>query len=125
MQKKILILNGTDEINRKLGMICERLGIESDVIPKEKYNHTIGALAGVTDMKEAVPEYNEKELSMEMVVFSGLSDKELDIFLEACKKEKLSIRLKAVRTDANVSWSAYDLYKELMKEYLFYKMRGQ
>ncbi|MGN0395258.1 MAG: DUF3783 domain-containing protein [Coprococcus sp.] len=125
MQKKILIFNGTDNINKNLNEICLDIGIVSEIIPLSRYNHTIGALAGITDIKDSEPEYNGEELSMEMVVFAGLSDKELDLFLSACRKKNISIRLKAVFTKTNASWTVIDLYNELMKEYLFYKMRGQ
>lgn len=125
MNKKILIFHGSEELNRKLKAISCSVGAELIAVPLCMYNHTASELTGIKDMNHSAMEYNEKELSMEMVLFAGLTDKDLDVFLDNCKKENVQIRLKAVLTDTNGNWKIIDLYKELMKEYLFYKMRGK
>lgn len=125
MNKKILIFHGSEELNRKLKAISCSVGAELIAVPLCMYNHTASELTGIKDMNRSAMEYNEKELSMEMVLFAGLTDKDLDVFLDNCKKENVQIRLKAVLTDTNGNWKIIDLYKELMKEYLFYKMRGK
>ncbi len=125
MNKKILMFNASDELTQKLKAISCGIGAELIAVPLCKYNHTALELAGMADMNGSCGEYNGRELSMEMILFVGLTDKELDLFLDNCKKADVRIRLKAVLTDTNSNWKIIDLYKELMKEYLFYKMRGK
>ena len=63
---------------------------------------------------------------MEMVVFAGISSRELDIFLDRYRKSGVApIALKSVATDTNRTWTVEKLYSELAKEYLFYKMHGR
>ena len=62
---------------------------------------------------------------MDMLIFDGVSSKELDIFLERYKKTGLpAVRLESVVTRSNREWTVQQLYSELAKEYLFYRMRG-
>lgn len=123
--KKILIANCNCEIRKNIEDISDRLGADCIVIPKNMYNHTVAELAGIKVLNSMVTEYNGNEFSMEMVVFSNLSDKELDLFLDLCRKSQTQIRLKAVVTNDNSGWSLVELYNELMREYLFYKMSAR
>lgn len=125
MSKRILIFHASDELIQKLKAISCSIGAELIAVPLCMYNHTVSELAGITDMNKSCGEYNGRELSMEMILFVGLTDKELDLYLDRCKKADALIRLKAVLTETNSNWKVIDLYKELMREYLFYKMRGK
>lgn len=125
MDKRILIFHASDELIQKLKAISFSIGAELIAVPLCMYNYTASELAGITDMNKSRGEYNGRELSMEMILFVGLTDKELDLYLDGCKKADAQIRLKAVLTETNSNWKVIDLYKELMKEYLFYKMRGK
>lgn len=52
----------------------------------------------------------------EIMILSGMDNTRLDKFLDEYKEAVGQVKLKAVVTPFNVSWSAYELSQELMKE---------
>lgn len=64
--------------------------------------------------------------TMELLIMSGLSGREMDILLDKYKRTgQQPVQLKAVVTSSNRSWTLDRLYLELAKEYLIIKMRGK
>ena len=61
---------------------------------------------------------------MEMMVFSGINSKMLDVFLDEYKKENIeNVKLKAVLTESNIGWTAEQLFREILKEHMQMKSR--
>ena len=103
-----------------------RIGAECVDIQRKHYGMKVGSLCDTADISGCGDETGQTEdLSMDMLIFDGVSSKELDIFLERYKKTGLpAVRLKSVVTRSNREWTVQQLYSELAKEYLFYRMRG-
>lgn len=113
--RKILLFNIGKEKSGKIKALCRRLHIQTIDVPKARYNDALGTLLNIGNftVKEASPE----PLSTEMMVFSGLTSEDLDVFLKEYKDAGIApISLKAIVTPSNIFWSANRLYKELMKE---------
>lgn len=89
------------DINKPLSSIC---------VQGSKKNNT---LAVNSERKKAPDNYKLPEL----IIFSGLSEENLDKFLEEYKKAGIEpVQLKAILTPTNISWSIYELVCELEKE---------
>lgn len=116
-----LIMFFTKDVHKSEQIInlCKRLGIRTRKIKPIDINMETGSLAEIKTgniKKEKIKApigYNMQEV----MIFSGISDENLDIFLEQYKKEQIApIALKAVLTPYNISWSLYELIVELQKE---------
>ncbi len=100
--------------------ILVQLGIKIKSLTPERCAMRIGYLAGIEGFdREALPG-QEKLLSHmkeEMLIFSGLSDETLDIFLESLKRAGVPrIGLKAIVTETNAKWTPCELYLHLQME---------
>ncbi|MGN0318387.1 MAG: DUF3783 domain-containing protein [Lachnospira sp.] len=95
--------------------ICQTLNISTRQLKPDDLDKAVGALAGIPNIKPIKSITASKNYVMpEILIFSGLKDKELDDFLEMYKSRGLSeISLKAVATPHNISWSLYQLICEL------------
>jgi len=51
-----------------------------------------------------------------MLILNGFVGKKLDALLAALREEKLTVPLKAVVTEHNVSWTLAALYAEIVEE---------
>lgn len=115
--KTILLFHVEKGKSDKIKTMCHRLGIRTITVPKTRYHHALGTLLNIGNFP--VQESPAEEFTMEMMVFSGLTSEELDLFLEAYRESGIApIPLKAIVTPTNVFWSAVRLYRELTKEYL-------
>lgn len=89
------------DINKSVGSICLQGGIKG------------GSLVSKGEKIKAPDKYKLPEL----FIFSGLSDENIDKFLEEYRKSGIEpVGLKAVVTPTNISWSIYELVCELEKE---------
>lgn len=116
-----LIIYNIDDIDKEkqLTEFCRRLGYNVRKIKNSEADTCVGTLAGIkvpntVPKKEKAPEgYKIPEL----IIFSGISDGDLDGFLAEYKSAGiLPVALKAVVTPHNVSWSVYELARELQRE---------
>lgn len=123
--KKIFTMNLPADKETVVKEICVTLGAGYEAL-----DSGCGAVK-VSDILEGAErtclgESGSRKLSMEMVIFAGISSRELDIFLDKYRKSGAApIALKSVVTDTNKAWTMEQLYSELAKEYLFYKMHGR
>lgn len=116
-----LIMFFTKDVNKSEQIInlCKKLDIRTRKIKPSDINMEAGALAGIKTLgikkeKEKAPVGYEMS---EVMIFSGISSSDLDIFLEEYKKENIApIALKAVLTPYNISWTLYELIAELQRE---------
>lgn len=114
--RKILLFHVGKEKSGKINTLCRRLNIQTITVPKARYNNALGTLLNIGNF--AAKESPAEEFAMEMMVFSGLTSEELDIFLQEYKNAGITpISLKAIVTPTNVFWSASRLYNELAKEH--------
>lgn len=115
--KKVLLFHVGREKEQKIRALCSACGIQSCVIGKEKYEESLGAVAGIIGMKQTNNLYRGADFPTEMMVFSGIDSQSLDVFLAKYREAGIApVSLKAVLTPYNVHWNARQLYKELLKE---------
>ena len=130
MQKQILLFSVSQEKRAILQQICEKLDWTASEIDKNRYNETLGALlglpAGIHNVEETglVGIYKAMGFPVEMIVFCGIDDSGLNTFLREYKETGARpIPLKAMLTPYNISWSAVQLFEELMKEHQSFQNR--
>ena len=116
-----LVMFFTKDINKseKISNLCKGLDIQIRKLVPADVNKEVGSLAsiktiGIKKEKSKAPVgYNMPEV----MIFSGISEEYLDLFLAQYKKENIeSIALKAVLTPYNISWTLYELITELQRE---------
>jgi len=113
--RKILLFNIGKEKERKIKTLCQNLNIQTIKVPESRCNNALGTLLNIGNF--APKESAAEKFSMEMMVFSGLTSEDLDVFLNEYRNADIApISLKATVTPVNVFWSANRLYKELTKE---------
>lgn len=121
MGNKKLIMFFTKDVNKseQITKLCKRLNILTRMLKPSDINLETGSLAGIKTTR-AEQAKNKAPMGYDMpevMIFSGISSENLDIFLAEYKKENINgIALKAVLTPYNVSWSLYELITELQKE---------
>lgn len=109
----------------RIESICRNLGVCISKIKPSSYSQKLGYLAGISGFDRDNIVYAGPDFPSEMMVFSGIDSDMLDRFLDEYKKASIApIGLKAVLTPYNVFWSAEELYKELLKEHLFYQKQN-
>lgn len=124
--KMILAVNLSPEKHRIVDDICASLGAVCVTVPPEVYDLTVGEVIGRASDYDGRTTEKSSGINMEMIIFAGLSDRELDIYIDRYKKSGVEkIPLKAQLTDTNVNWTIRRLYTELGREFLFYRMRGK
>ena len=81
----------------------------------EKYGASVEKNGEATSRENGVPaDYKQPEV----MVFSGITDTQLDMFLHGYKMGGISpIYLKAIWTPYNYTWSLYQLTQELIREH--------
>lgn len=120
--KKILTMRLDKDRQEIISRICDSIGAECVKLGAGCLDRKLGELI---DSGEA-DSGPEADTGMEMVIFAGLTDRELDIYIDRYKKTGAAvIPLKAVMTDTNREWTVRQLYRELGREYMYYKMRGR
>jgi len=110
--------------------IADRLPIRIKEVPKKDWGKKLGSLAdieGFTSLRAEEKYGNKTEggseaslsaLPGEMLVFSGFTGEDLDLFLEEYKKRGIEkIPLKAALTPTNIGWTAEQLRQELLQEH--------
>lgn len=118
MDAKILLFHINLEKKVRILALCRQLEMEPVVVEKAKYHQQMGVLAGIVGFKEKGGRFEGKELPGEMMVFSGMDENMLDMFLAEYKKAGIApIALKAVLTPHNIRWTPEELFRELMGEH--------
>ena len=119
-QQRILMFNVSKEKRDKIIQMCKTLGILTKIVDRPKYNQKIGALAEISGFKEDKEIYTKEEFPLEMLVFSGMNQQQVDLFLKEYRKRGIEqIGCKAIITPDNVFWTAEKLFRELLKEHTF------
>ena len=94
-------------------MLCSTLGFDYREVEPADFGRPLSALLGLSDSEEKKPDSSFDE---EMLYFSDIGSGMLDILLFQLRKRKLTVALKAVRTETNAAFTSYELYRELNAE---------
>lgn len=126
MGKKILtnsklIIYKIDEQKKEKQFIelCRQLGYGIRKLKNSDADLPVGTIAGVKFSRMILKSEKAPDGCKlpEVIIFSGLSDGNLDEFLSEYKKAEIEpVALKAVVTQHNISWSIYELTRELQRE---------
>lgn len=111
---EVLMYNIETKKAQKIKMLCHKLNIRFREVDKSKFGLKLSALLGIDDDKTAV---SNSDFDGEMLYLSDFYGAMLNIFLNQLKRQKTPVALKAVRTEANLGFTSYELYNELRKEH--------
>lgn len=93
--------------------------IQVKEISRKDYNQKLGTLAGIQGFPKENALYKGSELSLEMMIFSGIDSAKMHTFLADYKQTGVQpVPLKAIITPHNIFWTVETLFNELKKEYL-------
>ena len=110
----ILLFNiNAPEKQTAIRLTALRLGLRCVEVSPAQQNRTLEALLtgqDTTSAPEGLP------FPDEMLVLSGLSSEAFHTLLDTLRREGQTVRLKAVVTAHNRSWSAVRLHRELLAE---------
>ncbi len=120
-RQTILLFNISEDKKKKIGELCKKLGIDVVSVHRTLYAQKLGYLAGITGFKKDNAVYMGSELPAEMMVFSGMSSEQVEVYLKKYREAGIeSIGCKAVITADNIFWTAESLFKELMIEHMHF-----
>ena len=109
---KVLLFNIESKKAAEIKRLCSTLGFGYSVVEPDDFGRPVGALLGLFDGEETAAESAFTDEMLYLADIGGL----LDIFLFQLRKRKLSVALKAVKTDTNVRFTSYELWRELSAE---------
>ena len=116
MNPMVLCYNLRSEQIARLRVLCLRLGIALRIVEREDFALPIGVLAGVMVTPEAVEAV--EPFADEMLVMAHFRPGMLDAFLNGFRQSRIpSVKLKAMLTETNASWSAERLHHEIRAEH--------
>lgn len=106
----------------QMEVLCVSASIAAKQLKPADLNEQVGKLAGIKGVPPLDVSKAEKAPALfampEIIIFSGVSNKKLDEFLFSYKNVGLTpTKLKAVITPKNVSWTLYQLIRELSAEH--------
>ena len=113
---QVLLFNIAPDKRRKLRFLLLKLGLGCREIPPEEQGKTIGLLAGYPDGGRDA-DADAAPFSGEMLVMDGLDSAQFHGLLDALRRERAAVALKAVVTEQNRLWSAARLFRELSAEH--------
>ena len=120
----VLLYNISDDAKRqKIALTAWKLGIDARRVAPEDFAHPIGyllSLEGFSPSAEAAPPFDT-----EMLLMHDLSSAQFSAFLDALRRSRATVALKAVATEHNVSWSSAALCHELQQEHEAMRRAGK
>ncbi len=111
---EVLMYNIDDAKRLKIKLLCNKLNLSAREIDKTEFGLKISSLLGIDDDKTIAP---DSDFDGEMLYLSGFYGSMLNIFLNQLKRQRTPVALKAIRTEANVNMTSFELYKELCAEH--------
>ena len=112
---RVLLYNFTDPERRMKVKLClHRLGISCAEVSPEEQGHPLGLLLGLAGY---APGEASTPFSEEMLVMHALSREQFGGLLDALRRSRVPVALKAVVTDTNIAWSSERLHRELAAEH--------
>lgn len=119
MSKSILLFNINFIKSGQIQNICKKLNITVKSVPSSMYSQKMGVIAEISGFKkENTNTSSVVPFTSEMLVFSGITSKDLDRFLAEYKAANIpTVPLKAILTAHNIHWTPLQLHDELIKEH--------
>lgn len=114
----LILLHIPDRKKQKqIAELCERLSIRTRLLTAQDAARTVGSFAGLAPVTAAAKKQPAGYVLPELIVFCGLSDAVMDVFLKEYKSAGINpVGLKAKVTMYNAGWSIFELVEELKKE---------
>ena len=111
--QEVLMYNIEGKKVAGIKLICSALGLPYRTIAHEDYGRPIGVLIGLIESDEVRP---GEDFDEEMLYLADIRGDLLNLLLGLMRKRKVSVALKAVKTDTNITFTSYELYRELSAE---------
>ena len=111
---EVLMYNIEDGKRLKIKLLCNKLNIRAREIDKSEFGLKLSTLLGLDDDTSVAP---DSDFDDEMLYLSDFYGSMLNIFLNQLKRQKNPVALKAIKTDANIGFTSFELYKELCEEH--------
>lgn len=109
----VLIYNLESKKAAGIKLLCSAFGIAYRAVDPADFGRPIGALLGLSDSDRNQP---DSAFDDEMLYFVDIDTGLLDILLFQLRKRKLTVALKAVKTESNLSFTSCELCRELRAE---------
>lgn len=93
-------------------LLCSTLGFGYRIVEPSDFGKPIGALLGIFESDVDRPESGFEEEMLYLADVGGM----LDIFLAQLRKRRLTVPLKAIKTDSNIRFTSFELCRELCAE---------
>lgn len=117
--KKVLLFQVRQEKRIQIEALCRDLEMDAVTVDRKQYLEPLGVIAGIQGIPKSGKIYQGMDFPMEMMVFSGIHQELLEVFLQKYRELSIDpIALKAILTPTNIFWNAEQLYRELLKEHL-------
>ena len=110
---EVLLFNIEKSKAVKIKMLCRKFFIDAKEVSKEDFGCTFSFLLGMSEDREGAEDSNFTE---EMLYLADVNGRFLSVFLDQLRRHKVNVPLKAVKTDANLRFTVYELYKEISAE---------
>ena len=114
---EILVYNIKDEQKLTGIRLCAlKQGAETLVVSPEDFSKPLKTVLGLESASSTDANAPNKPFESEMLVMHALDNMQFNGFLDSLRSFDISVPLKAVVTDTNISWSSEKLHRELSSE---------
>ncbi len=120
---QVLMFNIAEDKRQKIGFAAWKLGIAVHSVPAEDFAHPVGYLLGLEGFSPAADA--PEAFTEEMLLMHALSSAQFSGFLDALRRSRVPVALKAVATGHNLGWSSAALCRELRREHEAMKRAGK
>ena len=107
----LLLSNIAPPKRAKMQVIALRCSCRMQVVPPERQGAKLEEILSGAPERTGEPAFSE-----ELLVMSGLGERQMDVLLTELRRQRIPIALKAVVTPTNAGWTAAELYTELCRE---------
>ena len=119
----VLLYNISEEKRQKIGFAAWKQGITVRSVSAEDFSHPLGYVLGLDGFSPT--DAPAECFGEEMLVMHGLTSPQFSGFLDALRRGRVPVALKAVATEHNVSWSSAALCGELRQEHEAMRRAGK
>lgn len=124
-KRKVLLFHVKKEKCEQIKELCREFEMDAVTVDPRQYLEPLGVIAGIEGIPHSGKIYQGTDFPMEMMVFSGMPQELLDIFLKKYRECSIDpIALKAIVTPTNIFWNAAQLYQELAREHMSFFPRS-
>lgn len=118
MQETLLLFHMNEELLNQIKKLATQLNIHLQMIEDEQVSQTIGYILNMEGFTALPTKPSSIKFSKEFLFFAGMSDQQIDIFLQLMKMNEIPpIPYKAMLTKHNVHYTFEELYKNVQDEY--------